>query len=140
MSKVHIFWDNSNIHFVGLNNVMPIKEPGHDRGDYRTYFKGLLQLAHRGRETGKVYLAGSIPPENDSLWNYIKSLGIQVELLERTKENRENANDVSIQAAMLRTAMDNLGENDTFVLLTGDGAGSLEIYRELKKKWGSISN
>lgn len=33
MGKVHIFWDNSNIHYVGLNNVFPLKEPG-EKGNY----------------------------------------------------------------------------------------------------------
>lgn len=142
MSKVNIFWDNSNIHFVGLNNVMPVKEPNENSKAFRSYFKGLLQLAHRGRETGKIYLAGSIPPQNDSLWDYIKSLGIEVELLERTAENRENANDVSIQAAMLRTAMDSIGNNETFVVMTGDGAGGmagvgfLADLRRIKEKMG----
>lgn len=104
MSKVHVFWDNSNIHFVGLNNIFPIKEPHEDPLLFRTYFKGLLELAHRNRKLGKIYLAGSIPPATDRLWDHIKSQGITVELLERTKGNKENANDVSIQAAMLRTA------------------------------------
>ena len=27
---MYIFWDNSNIHFAGLNHVFPMKEPGLD--------------------------------------------------------------------------------------------------------------
>ena len=123
MSMVHIFWDNSNIHFVGLNTVFPLKEPGVDRELFRTYFKNLFDLAHRGRQVGKAYLAGSIPPDSDALWAHIRSLNVRVELLKRTNANKENANDVSIQANMLRTAFDRAGTNDTFVVLTGDGAG-----------------
>lgn len=125
MGKTHIFWDNSNIHFVGRNMVMPLIEPGEDPVLFRTYFKGVFQLANRHRQIGKAYLAGSIPPENDSLWDHFRSNGIEVELLSRTSSNKENANDVSIQAAILRTAVDNIGNNDTFVVLTGDGAGKL---------------
>ncbi len=60
---MYIFWDNSNIQYAGLNSVLPVKEPDVDRGRYRTYFKGLLNLVSRGRIIDKVYLAGSIPPE-----------------------------------------------------------------------------
>jgi hypothetical protein len=125
MSRVHIFWDNSNIHIVGLRNVMGLIEPSEDPALYRTYFKGVFELARRNREVGKAYLAGSKPPENDDLWNYIRTLGIDVDPLERTGENRENAIDISIQAAMLRTAIDNIGSGDTIIVLTGDGAGGL---------------
>lgn len=122
MSKVHIFWDNSNIHYVGLNQIVKTMEPEADTKLFRTYFKGLMQLALNGRQPGKLYLAGSVPPKGDELWGHIKSQGIEVELLKRTSDNKENANDVSIQASMLRTMMDNLGSGDTFVILTGDGA------------------
>jgi hypothetical protein len=125
MSKVHVFWDNSNIHFVGLNQIVGVREPTVNPKLFRTFFKGLLQLALRNREPGKTYLAGSVPPQGDDLWDHIKAQGIEVELLERTKGNKENANDVSIQATMLRTMMDNSGTGDTFVILTGDGAGGL---------------
>lgn len=125
LSKVHAFWDNSNIHYVGLNQIVKNFEPSVNTKLFRTYFKGLLQLAIRNRIAGKTYLAGSIPPKGDELWSHIKSHGIEVELLERTTGNKENANDVSIQATMLRTMLDNLGSNDTMVILTGDGAGGL---------------
>lgn len=124
MGKVHVFWDNSNIHYAGLNHVMRIFEPDETPELFRTYFRGVLELACRNREIGELYLAGSIPPKSDSLWEYIRSLNVKVETLERTSENKENANDVSIQAAMLRTAVDNIGSKDTIVIVTGDGAGS----------------
>jgi hypothetical protein len=125
LSKVHVFWDNSNIHFVGLNQIVRVMEPAVDPRLFRTFFKGLLQLALRDREAGKTYLAGSVPPKGDDLWDHIRAQGIEVELLERTQGNKENANDVSIQATMLRAMMDNVGSGDTFVILTGDGAGGL---------------
>ncbi|WP_276916968.1 NYN domain-containing protein [Aneurinibacillus aneurinilyticus] len=124
MRTAHIFWDNSNIHFVGLNQVLKKVEPNVNPKLFRTYFKGLLQLASRNRKIGKLYMAGSIPPQTDSLWKHIRSQGIELELLERTNNNKENANDVSIQAAMLRTMADNMGKDHIFVVLTGDGAGA----------------
>ena len=53
---MYIFWDNSNIQYAGLNSVLPVKEPDVDRGRYRTYFKGLLNLVSRGRIIDKSIL------------------------------------------------------------------------------------
>ena len=44
MAKVYIIWDNSNIHYGGLNQVFPIKEPGQQKELYRTHFLNLLNL------------------------------------------------------------------------------------------------
>ena len=44
-----IFWDNSNIHYSGLESVYPIFEPGKPREIYRTYFKNLL-MGHTQQE------------------------------------------------------------------------------------------
>ncbi|WP_378210020.1 NYN domain-containing protein [Anoxybacteroides rupiense] len=122
MPKVHIFWDNSNIHFVGRNNVMPKKEPNEDPVLFRSYFKNLFILAHRGRDIGKVFMVGSIPPKNSSLWTHVESLGITVELLERTAKNKEVGVDQTLQNSMFRTAFQS-NKGDIFVVLTGDGAG-----------------
>lgn len=55
---MYIIWDNSNIHFAGLNQVLPAKEPEVDYKSYRTYFKGLLDLV-----AGKGTLIRSFSPE-----------------------------------------------------------------------------
>lgn len=86
---MYIFWDNSNIHYAGLNSVLPIKEPTVDRGKYRTYFKGLLSLVSRGRTVEAVYLAGSIPPGDDALWDAVKKLGIKTTLIPRSESDGE---------------------------------------------------
>ena len=35
---MYIFWDNSNIHYAGLNQVRPMLEPTAKKELYRTYF------------------------------------------------------------------------------------------------------
>lgn len=117
-----LFWDNSNIHFSGLDAVYPHLEPGEPREIYRTYFKNLFDLVRNGRNVKEAYAAGSVPPPSDDLWGHLKNLGINMTLLDRTAGGKEQDSvDMSLQTNMFRVAVDN--PPDTMVLLTGDGAG-----------------
>ncbi len=120
---MYIFWDNSNIHYAGLDQVFPTKEPGIPREKYRTYFKGLLDLVVQDRDVDGIYFSGSIPPKGDALWNTVKKLGITPSLLPRSLTDGEaDTTDHVLQLALLRLAMDH-PEPNTVALLTGDGAG-----------------
>lgn len=120
---MYIFWDNSNIHYAGLNHVRPIIEPEAVKEQYRTYFSGLLNLVSQGRTIDNIFFAGSVPPKNDTLWNTVKNLGIVPSLLPRSLTNGEaDTTDHVLQLALLRLAMDHPKPN-TIALLTGDGAG-----------------
>lgn len=119
---MYLFWDNSNIHYSGLNTVYPMIEPGKERGIYRTYFKNLFELVRNGRVIDGAYAAGSVPPPSDDLWVYIESLGIDMTLLDKTADGKEQDSvDMSLQTNMFRVALDN--PPGTMVLLTGDGSG-----------------
>ena len=119
---MYLFWDNSNIHYSGLNAVFPIIEPGKTRELYRTYFKNLFELVRNGRCVDGAYAAGSVPPPSDDLWVYLKNLGIDMTLLDKTVDGKEQDSvDMSLQTNMFRVAIDN--PPDTIVLLTGDGSG-----------------
>lgn len=118
-----IFWDNSNIHYAGLNHVLPIKEPKAPSEQYRTYFQGLLDLVRAGRPVDDIFFAGSVPPKGDSLWNTVRNLGIAPSLLPRSLTDGEaDTTDHVLQLALLRLAFDH-PEPKTVALLTGDGAG-----------------
>lgn len=120
---MYIFWDNSNIHYAGLNHVFPIIEPGVPMETYRTYFRGMLNLVQQGRQIDNIYFAGSVPPKGDSLWNAVKQLGITPSLLPRSLSDGEaDTTDHLLQLALLRLAFDH-PEPSTVALLTGDGAG-----------------
>lgn len=122
MEKVNIFWDNSNIHYGGLNHVFPIKEPGEQKELYRTHFLNLLQLVTQGRQIGKVFFVGSTPPESDKIWGYLRGIGIEPETIPRAADGGENeTTDYLLQNHLLRLGY----EQDTGVvaLLSGDGAG-----------------
>lgn len=120
---MYIFWDNSNIHYTGLNHVMPIKEPQAQRATYRTYFSGLLNLVANDRQIEDVFFAGSVPPDDDAVWGSIRRLGITPALLPRSLTHGEaDTTDHVLQLALLRLYIDH-PETKTIALLTGDGAG-----------------
>ena len=118
-----IFWDNSNIHISGLN-VMLEKEPLQQRELFRTNFKNLFSLVKNNRKVDAAFLSGSIPPPNNALWDYLRNMGINLQLLNKTADGTEQESvDMSLQTMMLRTAIDNINSHSTIAVLTGDGAG-----------------
>ena len=118
-----IFWDNSNIHISGLR-VMEQVEPDKPRELFSTNFNNLLQLVKKDRNIEKIYLSGSVPPPSNSVWDYLKNMGISVQLLDKTADGVEQESvDMSLQTMMLRTAIDNAANPSTIAVLTGDGAG-----------------
>ena len=118
-----IFWDNSNIHISGLE-VMKVREPDQPHELFRTNFNNLFDLVRNNRTVDAAYLSGSIPPPSNQLWDHIKSLGISVQLLNRTADGTEQESvDMSLQTMMFRTAIDNISTPSTIAVLTGDGAG-----------------
>lgn len=118
-----IFWDNSNIHISGLK-VMEQVEPDKPRELFRTNFNNLLQLVKKDRKIDKIYLSGSVPPPNNSVWDYLRNMGVSVQLLDKTADGTEQESvDMSLQTMMFRTAIDNIDSPSTIAVLTGDGAG-----------------
>ena len=119
--SVNIFLDNSNIMLVGRNFSMS-QEPGHEK-DFRIYFRNLLQFAANKRAVSYAFMAGSIPPQNDNLWQYFKKLGVDIKIQERgILNNKEIAVDEAIHKKILERIVD-VKTPETIVLLTGDGNG-----------------
>ena len=139
---MYIFWDNSNIHYAGLDQVLPLKEPNVERELYRTYFSGLLDVVTQGRTVDSISFAGSVPPSDNALWNSVRKLGIVPDLLPRVVgEGEVNTTDHVLQLALLRLLSD-VDEPGIFALLTGDGAGInkgqgflADALRMVKKGW-----
>lgn len=120
---MYIFWDNSNIHYAGLNQIFPVKEAGIRKELYRTHFSNLLKLVMDNRHVDDIYFSGSVPPKGDALWNQIRVLGIVPSLLPRSITDGEaDTTDHVLQLALLRLYLDK-PEPKTIALLTGDGAG-----------------
>lgn len=122
MAKIYIIWDNSNIHYGGLDNVFPVQEPTEKKELYRTHFMNLLNLVAAGREIGQVYFVGSTPPETDNIWRYLRSIGINPQTIPRSADGGENnTTDYLLQTHLLRLGYS--PEKGTIALLSGDGAG-----------------
>ena len=138
--KINIFWDNSNIWLTGVSECQK-REPNDTEG-FRIHFSNLFNHVVQGREVSFAFLAGSIPPANDKLWDRFNQLGIQVERQERGRNsNGEVAVDEAIQLAMANRILD-CDIPETIVLLTGDGSGFLDgkgfikqLERAVKKNW-----
>lgn len=118
---LNIFWDNSNIWLVG-RNVCARREPGDESG-FRIHFAHLFDFIVNGRPVHYAYVAGSIPPNNDPLWQRFENLGVDVEKQERGQgTGGEVAVDDVLQLAMANRVLD-VQPPQTMVLLTGDGSG-----------------
>jgi hypothetical protein len=116
-----IFWDNSNIWLVG-QNVCRQKEPG-DESSFRIHFAYLLDFVVNRRQVDFAFVAGSIPPTTDSLWQRFANLNIQVVTQERGQATRgEVAVDEVIQLRMANRVLE-VTAPGIMVLLTGDGSG-----------------
>ena len=120
---MYIFWDNSNIHISGLH-VMEEREPTQPKELFRTNFRNLFELVCNNRTVEGAYLSGSVPPPSNALWDYLRNMKINLQLLNKTADGLEQESvDMSLQTMMLRTAIDNISSPSTIAVLTGDGAG-----------------
>lgn len=118
---INIFWDNSNIWLVG-RNVCHAREPG-DESAFRIHFANLLDFVCNGRAVSFAYVAGSIPPKNDALWQRFPNLGCELRTQERGDvSGREVAVDEVLQLEMANRILD-VRPPERIVLLTGDGSG-----------------
>lgn len=139
--KINIFWDNSNIWLVGVNECKR-KEPGFESG-FRIHFANLYNHVKQNRDVSFAYLAGSVPPANDDLWKRFQQQNVIVELQERGQlSGGEIAVDGAIQLAMANRIIDCDSTPETMVLLTGDGSGYAndkgfikQLERAVKKGW-----
>ena len=94
----------------------------------------------KDRKIDKIYLSGSVPPPNNSVWDYLRNMGVSVQLLDKTADGTEQESvDMSLQTMMFRTAIDNIDSPSTIAVLTGDGAskqlgeGFLSDLKRIKK-------
>ena len=141
-TKVHIFWDNSNI-FIPAKSAATKREKGFAETAVRIQFDNLIKVARAGRDLASAMCVGSVPPDLRKVWERLEaSTGIKPELYERGATSRkEQGVDQCLQVHMLRAVTDYRPE--VAVLLTGDGAGYEEgtgyradLERMHKHGWG----
>lgn len=141
---LHIFWDNSNV-WSCANNLREINEPEIPWFALRIHFRNLYNLVVKGREVATKQLAGSVPPECESLWDYARELGFNTDLLHRVESVPGKTSEQSVDE-MLHLKMGNaildFSPPQTMVLLSGDGKDSQfgtsfpgQIERALNRGW-----
>ena len=144
MSRVFIYWDNSNIFHEAQRFAEERNEGPDARYRVRINFDNILRLAHADRTLGRAVAAGSIPPEMRQLWNRMEAAGVEVRLFDRGSPERSEHDtpDRILQLRMLEDALDHNGNPGIVVLLTGDGAGYHEgtgfhstLERMRKRGW-----
>jgi hypothetical protein len=118
--SLNVFWDNSNIWLVG-RNVCHANEPSHENS-FRIHFLKLFEFARDNRPVSYAFVGGSIPPNNDPLWQRFVDLGALLEKQERAVGGGEVAVDEVIQLHMANRVLD-VAPPQTLLLLTGDGSG-----------------
>jgi hypothetical protein len=121
--KVHLFIDNSNI-FISAKDEAFKREGRNAVSQVRIHFEHLLEIAVAGRSFGNVCVVGSIPPEQQAVWDRLEeATGVKPELYERGQfTGGEQGLDQCLQVHMLRAISDH-DEPQIVVLMTGDGAG-----------------
>lgn len=137
--SLNIYLDNSNIWLVG-RNVCTKREPGHEAA-FRIHFAKLFDFVRNNRNVSFAYVAGSVPPNNDGLWNRLEAQGAIVEKQERAASGGEVAVDEAILLQIANRILD-AETPETIVLLTGDGSGYTDgkgfikqLERALKFGW-----
>ena len=122
MSKINLFYDHSNVLGCGQHTAVAKGEKGFPH--FRIYFPNLFEAVVAGREVSRAHLAGSVPPNNEKLWEYAEQAGFDTSLLKRVQKDNgrmgEQGVDELLHKYMLEAIVD-ADDQDTIVVVTGDG-------------------
>ncbi|MFH1005492.1 MAG: NYN domain-containing protein [Bacteroidota bacterium] len=136
MNGLHLFIDNSNI-FIEAQRVARDKYFYDDELviRLRINYGNLLDKIRNERKLMETVLVGSRPPQNDSLWDKLKQIGIEPRIFDRSIfTNREKGVDAELSNAIRDTLEDNQ-ESGTIAIVAGDKDYIPTLQRCLKKKW-----
>ncbi len=122
MSSIHLFYDHSNILGCGQLTAVSRGEKGYPQ--FRIYFPNLFDAIVSGRRVSTAHLAGSVPPNNEKLWEYAEQAGFDTSLLKRVAKDNgkmgEQGVDELLHKYMLESIVD-ADDGDKIVVVTGDG-------------------
>ena len=136
MNGLHLFIDNSNL-YIEAQRVARMKFFYDDElvVRLRIHYGGLLEKVRNGRKLMETVLVGSRPPENDSLWEKLKTMGIAPRIFDRSIfTNKEKSVDAELTNA-IRDALEDNPEPGTIAIVAGDKDYVPTLERCIKKKW-----
>lgn len=139
-NRIYAFVDNSNIFIEGQKHYGKI-HGDHDLGrKYRLDFGKLFD--HISKDKGEIFfdknnvqypkLYGSEPPKMDSLWKYLESMGVDVQVFKRNAFNKEKGVDFSLawNASRLIFDTENEDNSNNFIVIVGGDADFFKVYDE----------
>jgi hypothetical protein len=136
MNGLHLFIDNSNL-YIEAQRVARQKFFYDDELviRLRINYGALLERVRDGRTLMETVLVGSKPPESDTLWNRLKTLGIDPRIFERSVfSGKEKGVDSELTNA-IRDALDDNPTPGTIAIVAGDKDYLPTLERCVKKKW-----
>lgn len=136
MNGLHLFIDNSNL-FIEAQRIAREKFFYDDElvVRLRISYGELLEHIRNGRTLMETVLVGSRPPQNDSLWNKLKTLGIEPRIFDRSLySGKEKAVDAELTNA-IRDALEENPTPGTIGIVAGDRDYLPTLERCVKKKW-----
>ena len=120
----HVFVDNSNI-FGGAQRATATLEPSASWRSIRIYYRNFFQLLEGNGSVATRVLAGSVPPDNDALWQYAKAEGYATDLLRRVERDDgrlgEQSVDETLHLKIANSLLDHVTPQ-TLVIASGDGS------------------
>src|SRR5258708_32388177 len=140
----HIFIDNSNIYGVA-QRVAESRHVWEHWRSVRIYYKNLFKLVEGDDNVATRGLAGSVPPDNEPVWQIARELGYGTDLLHRVEADDgrlvEQGVDEMLHLKIANAILDHKGPQ-TLVIVSGDGRVSQwdtsfpgQAERALKWNW-----
>lgn len=144
MKDIHVFYDSSNITGC-MQSTFAKNEPHVPWYLQRMHFANALDLIEHGRNAITKVLGGSLPPDNDALWEYARRKGYNTDLLHRIDldngRTAEQAVDEILHLKIANALLD-YDPPQHLVVATGDGKMSefgtgfrTQIERAIKRGW-----
>ncbi len=133
---LHLFIDNSNI-FIEARRVAQLVYNCDDRAmdRLRIDFGRLMEFTRKGRELREAILVGSEPPPNDSLWQRLRQLGIQLRIFQRSPfTGREREVDQEL-INCIRDTLEANPQRGVIALVSGDRGYAGTLERCLARGW-----
>lgn len=132
--SVYVFVDNSNVWIEGKKVAgRSMNPPVPSNYNYRIEYGRLLNHVLEGRPMGaEPQLYGSEPPQNDSVWQMIRSKGFDVQVFRRNIFNKEKGVDMKMGIDITKLIL-GVSEPGTIVIVAGD-ADFLPVIEEVQAK------
>ena len=134
--ELSLYIDNSNL-FIEMRRVAQLVFNYDDEllRRVRVDYGELLDYVRKDRSLIEAVLVGSKPPPNDSLWQRLRQLGIELKIYERSPiTDREREVDQEL-VNCIRDTMEARKPPGVIALISGDGGYVTTLQRCIARGW-----